>query len=125
MLIQAFCTESTVKRLDKCVVGRLSRPREVEHHLVLIRPKVEITRDELRALIDVDRFRQANLLADTFQRSDDFLAAIAEPRIDHRREPRKDINYRQDAPLAAQRQRLDPAHGFASVATGFGMLIRL
>ncbi len=42
---------------DERIVGQFSRPREVERNAALIGPQVEITRDELSALIDPDRRR--------------------------------------------------------------------
>jgi hypothetical protein len=48
--VQAFRPQSTVECLDESVVGRLSRSREVECHVVV----VQIPRDEFAALIDAN-----------------------------------------------------------------------
>lgn len=53
---------------DERIVCRLAGPAEVQNHIVRISPQIEVTGDELRALIDADSLRIANLAADSFQR---------------------------------------------------------
>ena len=48
--VQAFRPEFRIERLDEAVVGRLSGPREVQHDIVCIGPKVEVSGDELAAV---------------------------------------------------------------------------
>ncbi|GGH50818.1 hypothetical protein GCM10011341_14060 [Frigidibacter albus] len=55
MLVQAFGPEPAIERFNGGVVGRLARAREVENNAALIRPEVNVARDELGALIDADR----------------------------------------------------------------------
>jgi hypothetical protein len=64
--VQAFRPQLAVERFDEGIVGRLSGPTEVQRDAMGVRPKVQITRDELRSLIDADRTRIARLRADPF-----------------------------------------------------------
>src|SRR6187200_3217156 len=101
MGVQTFASELAVERFDEAVVGRLTRPREIQHDTLLVSPDVEIARDELRSLVDADRLGIANGFADAFQRQYDILASIAKTRIDCRREAAKGIHDREHADLAA------------------------
>lgn len=94
--VQAFGPEFAAERLDKGIVRRLPGPGEVENDVFLVGSQVEITGDELRALIDPDRLRIAELAADAFQRLHEVFAAVAESRIDRRREAREGIDDRQN-----------------------------
>ena len=60
--------------------------REVEDDAALISPEIEIAGDELRALIDTDRLGMAGLSAHPIQGRYHILSAVAEPRVEHRRE---------------------------------------
>lgn len=51
-----------------------------------------------------DGLRIAHLPAGAIERGHDVLAAVAEPRIDHRREPAERVDHGQDAQLATRRQ---------------------
>ena len=66
--------------------GGLAGPGEVQVDTALVGPQVEITRDELAALIDPDRLRIADGPAGSLKRCYDILSSVAEPRIDHGRE---------------------------------------
>lgn len=78
MRVQALSPKLAVEGLDEAVVGRFSGPREVQGDVVGVGPKVEVTRDELAAIIDPDRFGVASSLADTLQRLNHILTAIGE-----------------------------------------------
>ncbi len=54
MSIQAFGPELSVEAFDERIVGGFSWSREVEDNTLLIGPQIEITRDELRPLIDTN-----------------------------------------------------------------------
>lgn len=68
MHVEAFGPELAVERIDVAIVRWLSRSGEVERDTTLIGPEIAIARDELRALVDPDRAREAmlptNLLED-------------------------------------------------------------
>lgn len=48
--VEAFGPHPAIERLRERIVGRLSGPAEVQHHIVLVRSQVEILRDEFRAI---------------------------------------------------------------------------
>jgi hypothetical protein len=104
MRVEALGPRSAIERLNERIVGWFARPTEVEGHVVLIRPQIEVARDELGALIDADRVWIADLRAHPVERGHHIFAAVAEPRIDGRGEPREQINNREDAKLRTRRQ---------------------
>ena len=104
MRVEALGAKSTVERLNERIVRWLSRPGEVERDVVLIGPQIEIAGDELGALIDADRVRIVDLSTDTFEGRHHILAAVAEPRIDRRGEPREQIHDGENAQPRAGRQ---------------------
>ncbi len=65
--VQAFRPQLAVERLNERIVGGLSGPAEVQRDIMGVRPQVQVTRDELRSLIDADRAGIAGLCADPFQ----------------------------------------------------------
>jgi len=81
MCVQAFCPRLAVEGFDEAVVSRLSGTGEVERGIVGIGPQIEIPRDELTAVVDLDHSRIPDLAADAFERLNDVLAAVREPRI--------------------------------------------
>ena len=85
MRVQTFRPQAPVERFDEGVVGRFAWPREVQRDAPRIRPEIEISADELRALVDADRLGIACGRADPLQARDDVFGAIAEPRIDNGR----------------------------------------
>ena len=102
--IEALRPEAPIECFDERIVGRFSRPREVERNAALIGPQAEITRDELSALIDPDRRRESHFIADPFQYIHDVGAAEGEPWLQRRREAGEDVDDREDPKLAAGRQ---------------------
>ncbi len=104
MGIEAFRPELAVERLNEGIVGRRAGARKVEHDILLISPKIKVARNEFGTLIDPDRPRIADALADPLQRQDHVFAAIAETRIDPRREPREGVDNRQNPDLASRGQ---------------------
>src|SRR5438105_15082478 len=66
MHVQALGPQGTVERLYVRIVGRLSRPREVDPHLVVIRPQIHDLTGELRPVITEQELwkpsRQPNLI---------------------------------------------------------------
>ncbi len=101
MGVQAFASELAVEGFDEAIVGRLARPREVQHDTFLVSPEVEIAGDELRSLIDADRFGIADGFADPLQSQHDILASIAKTRIDCGREATEGVHDREHTDLAA------------------------
>jgi hypothetical protein len=57
------------------IVGRSAGPAEVERHAAHERPQVELPADKLRAVIDPERLRAADLSDNPFERLDDIAAA--------------------------------------------------
>lgn len=55
VLVQAFCPELSVEAFDERIVRWRAGPREVQRHALHVRPQVEVSGDELAALIDPDR----------------------------------------------------------------------
>src|ERR1700710_2397077 len=80
--VQTFAPELAVERFDEAVVGRLARPREVQHGTFLVSPDIEIAGNELRSLVDPDRLGIANGFADALQSQHDILSSIAKTWID-------------------------------------------
>src|SRR3954447_16532706 len=101
MCVQAFVSELAVEGFDEAVVRGLARPREVEHHTLLVSPDVEIAGDELRSLVDADILGIADVFADALQSQYDILAAITEARIDGGSEATEGVDDRKHADLAA------------------------
>ena len=95
-----------VERLDERVVGRLARPREVEHDVLLIGPQVAVAGDELGTLVNPDRLRIGMFATDSFEGGDDILPTIAVAGIDGWREARPDVDDGQNAQLSF-RSRVD------------------
>ena len=62
--VQAFGPKSPVERFNEGVVSGLPGPGEVQDDAATVGPQIQVTGDELRALVDPDRLRKANLGAD-------------------------------------------------------------
>ena len=54
MRVQTLHTNSRVKRLDKCVVSRLSWPVKVKTRLLPVGPLIQVARIELRTVANLD-----------------------------------------------------------------------
>ncbi len=81
VFIEALCPQSAVEGFYESIVGRIAGPREVQLHLVPIRPEVQISADELRAVIHPDR-RRLSLLGDhAFQNLDDVASPDARRQV--------------------------------------------
>ena len=102
--VQTFGSELAVEAFDEGVVGRFAGPGEVEHDVLLVGPQIEITADELAALIDPDRLRVAHLSTNPFEGLDHVFATIIEARINRRRKAREGVDDGQDTDLPASRQ---------------------
>ncbi len=57
--VQALRTNSRVERLDERVVRRLSWSTEITTHLLTVRPRIQVARNELRTVVDLDHRRFA------------------------------------------------------------------
>jgi hypothetical protein len=77
--VQTFCWKLAVEGFDERIIGRFSGAAEVQCDAVRVGPQVQVTRDELRSLIDTDRAGIA-VLAQTRSRA--FTTSSARPRID-------------------------------------------
>ena len=64
MLVQALGPELAVEGLDIGVIHWLSGPGEVQDDTPLIGPQIEVARHEFGAVVDPDRLRIADLMAD-------------------------------------------------------------
>lgn len=104
MRIQAFLAKLAVEAFDEGVLHWLAGFDEPQPHAVFIGPKIKVAGDELGPLVYPDRLGIPDLTADQLERSDDILAAIAEPAIDGRRVPRSGVNDRQHPQLAPRCQ---------------------
>ena len=119
MRVQAFPAQLAVERLDERIVGRLPWPREIERHAMRIGPEIQVARDEFTALVNAYALWIADGPANPLERTHDIFRAVAEPRINHRRELRKDIHHRQNTKLPARRQLvMDKIHGPDLVRSG-------
>ena len=78
--VHALGSDPAVERLCKSVVGWLAGPGEVERHAPRGSPQIEVARDGLAALVDPNDLRIADRRADPFERLDDVLTPVAEPR---------------------------------------------
>lgn len=85
VLVDAFRANLAVEGFDEAIVGRLSRPREVECDTVRISPKVECLTDELWPVVDANGLRHAVLDADALKGGDHIGACVTSPNIDRRR----------------------------------------
>lgn len=74
--------QAPVEGFDERTVGRLARTGGVQRDAALVRPEVEVTRDELGALVDPDRLRIARLRAGPFEHGNDVLRPVAEAWVD-------------------------------------------
>jgi hypothetical protein len=99
--VQALSSELSVERLDVGIVRRLSRSGEVERHTADEGPQVQLLADELRAVVDTDRFRKPRVCGRALQRRHDVGAPIVLSNVDRRRQPRECVDNRQCADLAA------------------------
>ena len=57
VLVQALRPELAVERLDERIVRSPAGSAEVERDAAGVRPQIQVARDELAALVDVDRRR--------------------------------------------------------------------
>jgi len=74
VLIEAFLPEPAVEGLDISVVRRLPRSGKVQSDVIPVSPKIDVLRDEFRAIINPDRPRSPVILHDPLQDLD-YLAA--------------------------------------------------
>src|SRR3546814_18578486 len=109
MGVQAVRPQQAVERVDERVGGRLAGAREVEDDAALISPEIEIAGDELRALLHTDRLGIAGLPAHPVQGRDHVLPALAEPRVEHRREAWEGVHHGPYTDLATRCQELGTA----------------
>ena len=58
--IEAFVAKSAVERLDVAILHGPARLDVAQQHSMLFAPSAQGTRDELRAVVDVDLFRKAS-----------------------------------------------------------------
>ena len=92
MRVQAFRPKLAIERFDEGVVGGLARTGEIQSDAAVVGPQVEITRNELGALIDPDRLREPELPADVFKDLDNIGPAEGEPWFDRRRVARERVD---------------------------------
>lgn len=103
MRVQALRSQLAVKRLDEAVIGRFSRPREVQDD-VGHKPKGQVAGDKFAAVFNPDRLGIASPLADTFQRLNHILTAIGEPCVGGGAVARMRIHNSQDAQFLTCRE---------------------
>ena len=71
VLVQTLGPKAAVERFDIRIVGGLAGTGEVERDTPGIRPQIQVTADELRALVDPDRLWITGLRANPFKRLHD------------------------------------------------------
>lgn len=109
---QTLCPEAAVERFDVGVIGGFARPAEAQPDVVRIGPRVQVPADELGALVDQDRLGIPYGGTGRLESVRDIFPAIAEPRIQYRREPRERIDDGQHTDLATRCQLImDKVHG--------------
>jgi len=100
------------ERFDVGVIGGFARPAEAQPDVVRIGPRVQVPADELGALVDPDRLGIPYGGTGCLEGVRDVFPAIAEPRIQYRREPRERIDDGQHTDLATRCQLImDKVHG--------------
>ncbi len=81
MSVQAFGPELSVEAFNEGIVSRFAGAGEVQNNTLLISPQIEITRDELAAIIDTNGFWIPDLTTHAFECLNHILTAIGEARI--------------------------------------------
>jgi hypothetical protein len=98
VLVQALGPELTIERLDVRIVGGFAGPPgEVQDHIPLICPQIEVSGDELAPIVHPDHLRITQLLADPLKRLHNIVTTVAEPRIGGRRVAGMGIDDGQEA----------------------------
>jgi len=80
--VETFIPQAAVERLDKCVIGRFARPRELQDDLVGVRPKIDQPAGELAAVVAVNTPWRTACRSDATQHGNDIHAAEALARLD-------------------------------------------
>lgn len=101
VLVQALGPELAVEGLDVRIAGGFAGPGEVQDHIPLIGPQIEVARHELAAIVYPDHLRITHLLADPLKRLHGIFTTVAEPLIGGRRLAGMGIDDSQDAQLPA------------------------
>src|SRR4030088_3570903 len=99
--VQTFDPELTVEAFDVGIVGRFTRPTEVESDVVHEGPQIEFLADELRPVVETDRLWIAHLKGGTIECCDDIAAAPGLAHLDRGRQPGESIDDGQGTDLAA------------------------
>ncbi len=122
--IQAFVAEAAVEGLDEGVVRRLTRPGELQPHVVAVRPGVQRLGNELRAIVDRER-RGRCPAARSWSRAATTRSPVSPPSATiaglTRRTLSTNVSTRKRRPStsrSAMKSMLQ--HSFGCVATGFG-----
>src|SRR5258708_309349 len=95
--VQALRPELAVQAFDEGIAGRLAGPAEVERDIAHEGPQVELLADELRPVVEPDRFRVTDLSANPFERVDDIGAAKLLAHLNGRRKPGESVDDRQNS----------------------------
>ncbi len=95
VLIQALLADSSIERLDECVVSWLPWPGEVDLDAVHVSPLVKGLRGELSSVINSYRLRQTTFEGDSIQDLHDSLPSQAPINLDPGTNTAKVIDYRK------------------------------
>jgi hypothetical protein len=81
MHVQARIAQASVEGFNVSVVRRLSRWREVERHVTVVRPRFQGFRHEFGTVVDGDGLREAGPRPDAFWRRDHVLFGEGKPAL--------------------------------------------
>lgn len=95
MLVETLLAELAVERLNEGVVRGFPKPAEVELHFIEVGPPVERFRDELRTVVEADRFWRGASLDNLFQGFHHVVAGQPLTNPNGQTLTAKVINYRQ------------------------------
>ena len=99
-MVNAFGPYFAIEGLDVGVVGRLSRPGEVQDDIIGVGPEIQGPRDELRPIIDSNGFGNSTLDRYSFQSGNHIRTGMARAYINCGRQLLEGIDDGQNADLA-------------------------
>src|SRR5215218_1670106 len=99
--VETLGAKVAIEGFGKGIVRRFPRPRELQLHSMLICPRVQRFRDELRSIVDGDAFWRPCRPLQLLQHRDDAFAGQGGANRNRRTYSADVIDYRQDPEAAA------------------------